>query len=80
MLHTLLQNLSKTDRLVLAHLNGSRDRAALVGVLKTAIAKGILPDPAKDPKSAADAGLDGPLEQVLERSLVKLAGDAFLVA
>ena len=78
-LHTLVQNLNKTERLVLAHLNGTRDRAALVGVLKAAITKGILPDPAKSPAAAVEAGLSGPLEQALEKALSRVAAEAFLI-
>ena len=77
--HALVTTLSKTDRLVLAHLNGARDRGALMAVLRTAIGKGILPDPAKDPEAAAEAGLQGPLENVLEQSLGKLANEGFLI-
>ena len=77
--HQLVTTLSKADRLVLAHLNGARDRGALVAVLRAAIGKGILPDPAKDPQAAAEVGLQGPLETALEHSLAKLAGEGFLV-
>lgn len=78
--HVLILTLSKVDRLVLAHLNGARDRSALVAVLKAAIAKGILPDSANDPQAAAEVGLHGSLENVIEQSLSKLAGDGFLLA
>ena len=76
----LILNLSKVDRLVLAHLNGARDRNALIAVLKAAIAKGILPDSAKDQQAAYEAGLNGSLEKVIEQSLSKLAADGFLLA
>ena len=79
-LHALVVSLSKVDRLILAHLNGNRDRAALVGVIKAAIAKGILPDPTKDSQAATEAGLTENIEQVLEQSLARLAADAFLSA
>ena len=78
--HVLILTLSKVDRLVLAHLNGARDRSALVAVLKAAIAKGVLPDSANDPQAAAEVGLHGSLENVIEQSLSKLAGDGFLLA
>ena len=78
--HILILNLSKVDRLVLAHLNGARDRNALIAVLKAAIAKGILPDSAKDQQAAYEAGLNGSLEKVIEQSLSKLAADGFLLA
>ena len=78
--HVLILTLSKVDRLVLAHLNGTRDRSALVAVLKAAIAKGVLPDSAVNPQLAAEVGLIGSLENVIEQSLSKLAGDAFLSA
>ena len=76
-LHFLAQNLTKIQRLILAHLNGARDRVALVAVLRSAISKGILPDPAW--AAGAEAGFYGSLEQTVERSLQRLATDAFLI-
>ena len=80
LIHTLVINLTKTDRLLLAHLNGARDRNALVAVLKAAIAKGVLPNPAVDQGAAIEAGLQSDLEQVVEQSLTRLASEHFLQA
>jgi hypothetical protein len=76
-LHFLAVNLTKVQRLVLAHLNGARDRAALVAVLRNAIAKGVLPDPGSE--GGCEAGFVGSLEESVEGALARLAADAFLV-
>ena len=78
LIHNLIINLTKTDRLILAHLNGARDRTALIGVLKAAIAKGVLPNPDVDQIAAIEAGLQSDLEQVVEQSLTRLAAESFL--
>jgi cyclopropane fatty-acyl-phospholipid synthase-like methyltransferase len=80
-MHYLVPGLNKLDRVVLTHLNGTRDRAALMAVLKAAIAKGVLPDPKKDRAAASEAGFGTgvELEAVLEQSLAKLAAAALLV-
>jgi SAM-dependent methyltransferase len=78
LLHNFVTRLSKTDRLVLAHLNGARDRAALVAAMKAAISKGVLPDPAIDPATASAEGLEVNIEGSVEKALEKIAGDALL--
>jgi hypothetical protein len=78
-LHVLVTSLNKVDRVVLSHLNGSRDRAALATVLKAAVTRGVLPDPDADPRAAADAGWHGDVAAMVEQSLAKLTGNALLV-
>jgi SAM-dependent methyltransferase len=78
LLHNYVTRLSKTDRLILAHLNGARDRGALVSVIKAAISKGVLPDPAVNAAEASAEGLEINIEAAVETSLAKIAGEAFL--
>jgi hypothetical protein len=78
-LHQTVAGLTKVDRLVLAHLNGARDRAALANVLRAAVGRKLLADPAAQPNEAHEAGATGSMEQSVEAALAKLAGNAVLV-
>jgi methyltransferase-like protein len=65
------------DRLILLHLDGTRDRAALAGVLKELVASGQLSSRAEDPSSPAE--LDAILNRQVEQTLSKLARQALLL-
>src|SRR5262249_19047325 len=67
------------DRLVLRHLDGGRDRAAVVEVLARAASAGELPADVKDKLPADKKQQRRALAEALEQSLRRLAGQAFLV-
>ena len=79
-LHQTIADLTRLDRIVLAHLSGARDRPALLEGIRTAIARKILPDPSQDDIAALEAGFTQSFEYSLEQSLTRLAERLLLVA
>jgi methyltransferase-like protein/2-polyprenyl-3-methyl-5-hydroxy-6-metoxy-1,4-benzoquinol methylase len=71
--------LTNFDGLVLRHLDGSRDRAALLHVLSEAVASGMLQIRQDDQPVSDAAQLHATLAEALEVCLQRLAGNALLL-
>jgi SAM-dependent methyltransferase/methyltransferase-like protein len=75
-----LADVGAVDRFVLAHLDGTRDRAALVRLLADAIGRGELQLELGDVPMTDAARLLDTLGPILDRSLTQLARSPLLVA
>jgi hypothetical protein len=70
---------SAFDRLVLVHLDGSRDRAALLEVLARLVADGFVELRPEGGPAPEEGGSGEDLTQALDRSLRRLAQSALLL-
>lgn len=77
LLHYSVPSLNTVDRLILAHANGERDRAAFAAVLRAALSRGLIPDPNQDPNAAYNAGWADSAEASADVAVQKLAANGF---
>ena len=78
--HITIDSLNDVDRHVLRHLDGTRDRCALLATLLDAYQRGLLVRNSDGELVSDRARLESRLNQALDESLRCLAGKAFLIA